>query len=135
MDYCLGFLTDPAGRVLLIEKRRPAWQAGRLNGIGGKLEEGETCEDAMRRECAEETGLVVTHWTNAGLLTFPGGQVHVFHAEVDLELARALTDELLRVVRLADALEGRYPLVDEVQGFLRVVQTLTHTAPPPRLKP
>lgn len=36
--YALGFLFtgEPRNRLaLLIEKRHPAWQAGRLNGLGG----------------------------------------------------------------------------------------------------
>src|SRR5690349_13991679 len=39
--YALGFLFDGTGRVVLIRKRRPAWQAGLLNGVGGKVEPGE----------------------------------------------------------------------------------------------
>jgi 8-oxo-dGTP pyrophosphatase MutT (NUDIX family) len=27
--------------VLLIEKQKPAWQRGKLNGVGGKIEPGE----------------------------------------------------------------------------------------------
>ncbi len=46
-------------KVLLICKKKPEWQKGLLNGVGGKVEE-ETIETAMRREFEEETG-VVTH--------------------------------------------------------------------------
>jgi 8-oxo-dGTP diphosphatase len=54
--YVLGFVFDLEYRdVLLIQKARPAWQAGRLNGLGGKMEEGETSYQAMERELAEET--------------------------------------------------------------------------------
>lgn len=42
--------------VLLIRKLRPAWQAGRLNGVGGKVEFGESPDEAMAREFREETG-------------------------------------------------------------------------------
>lgn len=40
--------------VLLIEKRRPAWQAGRFNLPGGRIQVGETPEQAARRELYEE---------------------------------------------------------------------------------
>lgn len=67
MNYCLGFLTNPeANHVLLMEKHRPAWQAGRLNGIGGKPEGDEASVQAMERECLEETGLEVADWTAMG---------------------------------------------------------------------
>jgi 8-oxo-dGTP diphosphatase len=54
--YVLGFVFDFGFRnVLLIEKKRPEWMMGRLNGLGGKIEEGESPLEAMRRELAEET--------------------------------------------------------------------------------
>lgn len=136
MDYCLGFLTDPTGtQVLLMEKRRPSWQAGRLNGIGGKVEEGEDALGAMVRECREETTLEVADWSPMGTIAFEGGQVHVFHGKADLSLARSATDEQVRTVDLADALQGRYPLVDSVQEILtKLTETLgdTHKARGPR---
>ena len=53
--YVVGFLfVDGVNTVLLIRKKRPAWQAGRLNGPGGKVEPGETFLQAMRREFTEE---------------------------------------------------------------------------------
>ena len=37
-EYVCGLLFSvDRTRVLLIRKRRPAWQAGRLNGVGGKV--------------------------------------------------------------------------------------------------
>ena len=119
MNYCLGFLTNPeATHVLLMEKRRPAWQAGRLNGIGGKLEGDETGVEAMERECLEETGLAVSDWTAMGSIAFEGGTVFVFRGMADLSLARSTTDEQVRVVKLDEAIEGLYPLVDSVQEAL-----------------
>jgi 8-oxo-dGTP diphosphatase len=56
--YVLGFIFDQArDHVLLINKLRPAWQCGKLNGIGGKVEPGESFPQAMIRECHEETGI------------------------------------------------------------------------------
>lgn len=57
-SYVVGFMFNPArDLVLLIEKDRPVWQAGKLNGVGGKLEDGEDPMFAMVREFKEETGI------------------------------------------------------------------------------
>ena len=66
-------------RVLLIRKKRPWWQAGLLNGVGGKIEEGETPLQAMRREFQEETGVDVPdqHWFEFGRLSWKDEKVDV----------------------------------------------------------
>ena len=46
-------------RVLLGMKKR-GFGEGRWNGFGGKLHEGETCEEAALRELEEESGLKAT---------------------------------------------------------------------------
>lgn len=56
--YVAGFAFDHVlQRVAMIRKTKPAWQAGRHNGIGGKLEAGETPLNAMVREFQEETSV------------------------------------------------------------------------------
>lgn len=60
MEYVCGFLfSEDESKVALIVKQKPAWQAGRMNGIGGKLEVGETHFEAMSREFLEETGVSI----------------------------------------------------------------------------
>ena len=49
---------QPGEKILLVKKDRPAWQSGRLNLVGGKIEEGETPEQAALRELKEEAGFV-----------------------------------------------------------------------------
>ncbi len=61
--YVVGFLFDESmSNVALIRKNKPAWQAGLLNGIGGKIEDGEAPAYAMSREFKEEAGLWVATW-------------------------------------------------------------------------
>jgi 8-oxo-dGTP pyrophosphatase MutT (NUDIX family) len=59
--------TDIASSVVLIRKNRPEFQAGLLNGVGGKIEteRGESPRRAMVREFFEETGVQTTpdEWT------------------------------------------------------------------------
>ena len=65
--YVLGFMfSRDLERVLLIRKNRPAFQAGKFNGIGGKIEGTvkplETPLQAMVREFEEEAGQKITDW-------------------------------------------------------------------------
>ena len=54
--YVAGFAFNMDGdRVLLVLKKKPAWQNGRLNAIGGKIEANESPLQAMVREFREET--------------------------------------------------------------------------------
>lgn len=56
--YTLGFIfTKDLKKVLLMRKTKPAWQAGRLNGVGGKIEPGEDAVTCIAREVEEETNL------------------------------------------------------------------------------
>lgn len=58
--YVLGFAftaNSALTRLALIGKTKPRWQAGKLNGVGGKIEPGEEAHDAMQREFREETGV------------------------------------------------------------------------------
>ena len=56
-------------RVLLIRKKR-GLGAGKFNGVGGKLEPGETELAAIHREAREELGITLIHPEPRGLLHF-----------------------------------------------------------------
>lgn len=74
-----------APRVLLGMKKR-GFGAGRWNGFGGKLHEGETLEDAAQREVREEAGIEVKDLEEVGQIDFEfrGNleilEVHIFRA-------------------------------------------------------
>jgi len=64
IEYVAGFLFNTAHRnVALVRKNKPTWQAGKLNGIGGKVEPGEYPAQAMAREFKEETGAIIDEFT------------------------------------------------------------------------
>ena len=71
------------GKVLLGMKKR-GFGAGRWNGFGGKMEEGETIEQATLRELYEEVGIKDGELSKAGVLEFSFEndekiiQVHIF---------------------------------------------------------
>jgi mutator protein MutT len=55
--------------ILLAMKKRGLGQ-GRFNGVGGKIEPGETVEQAMVRECQEEVEVTPTQFTQVARLDF-----------------------------------------------------------------
>ncbi|CAI9580544.1 unnamed protein product [Staurois parvus] len=73
-------------RILLGMKKR-GFGAGRWNGFGGKLQAGETIEQAAKRELWEESGLTVDTLQKIGEIKFEfvGNteilDVHVFRAD------------------------------------------------------
>jgi 8-oxo-dGTP diphosphatase len=81
-----GFMFDSIENVVLIEKIKPAWQKGRYNGVGGKIEPGENAREAMVREFMEETGVQtkLEDWTWKIHLLGPDYEVYFFSANVDL---------------------------------------------------
>jgi len=106
-EYCLGFMFDPRGLVCaLIRKNKPAWQKGKLNGVGGKIEPGETPIDAMVREFQEEAGIFVPadRWTKFCRLQWSGGVVHVFKSFGTLGGITSMTDEHVDVWSIPETL-------------------------------
>ncbi len=73
------------GRILLGMKKR-GFGMGKWNGFGGKVQPGETIEEAARRELFEEVGLEVPELEKIGIneFEFPNNpvalEVHVYKA-------------------------------------------------------
>ena len=63
------------GQYLMLNrnKKKNDLNGGKWIGVGGKLETGESPEEALLREVKEETGLTLTHYTRRGLVTFCSG--------------------------------------------------------------
>ncbi len=105
--YSLGFVFNTMQtHVLLLRKARPAWQAGKLNGIVGHIEPGELPIDAMVREFAEEAGVrtILRDWNLFAVMDGGDAQagqpqntaaVYCYEATDDhiFSYARAKTDE------------------------------------------
>ena len=108
-SYVIGFCFDDrremARYVLLIRKRRPAWMAGKLNGIGGKIEAGETPRNAMVREFREEAGRDVAGWASVAHIECAGECALSIWAAIDPVAffeAQTVTDEKVEAVSLRD---------------------------------
>lgn len=97
--YVLGFLMD-SGFVVLVKKERPLWQKGKLNGVGGHIEEGENEYDAMYREFLEETGMKIEKWAKFCVMSGPednGWEVSCFWAYGNLSRCKTKTDEKVEI--------------------------------------
>lgn len=73
-------------KILLGFKKR-GFGSNRWNGFGGKLEPGETPEEAAKREIQEESGIRVSDLEEVGVIDFEFTsnpeilEVHIFKAE------------------------------------------------------
>lgn len=102
-EYVCGFAFDRTEHVVLIKKQRPAWQSELMNGIGGKVEVGESPLSAMVREFTEETGTVCEEWSLYANIVFPTSKIYFYRAFLeDLQGMRTVTDEEIIVAPLID---------------------------------
>jgi 8-oxo-dGTP diphosphatase len=104
IEYCVGFFIKN-NVVALIEKKRPSWQKGKLNGIGGKIEQNELAYNAMVREFEEEAGVKtkIEDWSLR--LSLSGIDEFIVHfflytGSVLLEEIKQCTDEEVKLVSL-----------------------------------
>ena len=115
VKYVLGFVLDnKMERIALIFKNRPDFLAGKWNALGGKVEEGETEKEAVKREVEEESGLVIEEkdWQPVGVIQdnkdkeVDEFKVDIFYALTnDISKAKTLTDEEVEVFYISDVLK------------------------------
>jgi 8-oxo-dGTP diphosphatase len=123
---CVGAIVrDPAGRLLLVRRANPPAQ-GLWSIPGGRVEAGESAEDAVVRELAEETGLHGTVEREVGTVRrgAPGGGTYVirdFVVSVDAVGTPVAGDDAADVAWVEldelDALPTSPGLVDALAGW------------------
>ena len=84
VDVAVGVLVDPAGRFLLTSRPAGKVYAGYWEFPGGKLEPGESVEDALRRELHEELGITIgpVHPWKVDMMDYPHALVRLHFCKV-----------------------------------------------------
>jgi 8-oxo-dGTP diphosphatase len=119
--YVVGIIFDTAcENTLLIRKNRPVWQAGRLNGVGGRIEADETPYAAMVRECEEECGLVLENWSLVKIYSDKKHFAVYYFATTtsNLSFALSITDECLEIWKVENLHNAN--IVPPTEDFLNI---------------
>lgn len=114
------------GRLLLAQRARPPELAGRWELPGGKVEAGESEEDALERELREELGVeTAVHEPLGGEVALPGGLIlRAYRVDLISGTPEPLEHSDLRWVDV-DALRT-IDLVDADRGWMpELVELLT----------
>jgi 8-oxo-dGTP diphosphatase len=134
VDVAVGVLIDPDGRFLLTSRPEGKVYAGHWEFPGGKLEAGETVEQALRRELHEELGIAIgaaQAW-KIELMDYPHARVRLHFCKVydwagDFEMRerQAMAWQTLPV-QVVPVLPGTVPVLRwfaEERGFSGATHT------------
>ena len=119
VDVAVGVLIDAQGRFLLTSRPQGKVFAGHWEFPGGKLEAGETVEQALRRELHEELGIdiaAVQAW-KIELMDYPHARVRLHFCKVfewagsfEMREQQSMTWQTLPVT-VAPVLPGTVPVL------------------------
>lgn len=115
--FVLAFLfTEDRRQVVLMRRTRPAWQAGRVNALGGAMTIGESSLVAARREVREEAGVDVAEWVEVLVWDDADYRMHVVRAVTELARdAHTMEDQEVFLAEL-DALPAN--VIDNLRWLL-----------------
>ena len=90
---------------ILLAKKKRGFGKGKFNGVGGKIQSGETNENAMIREAQEEIGITPIQYEKVAEITF------------DEIFDKGVHEEILMHVFLAEKYSGTPIETDEMKPF------------------
>jgi 8-oxo-dGTP diphosphatase len=128
VDVAVGVLIDRDDRFLLTSRPEGKVYAGYWEFPGGKLEAGESVEQALRRELHEELGITIgaaSPWKTE-LVDYPHARVRLhfckvfdWHGEFEMRERQAMAWQSLPVA-VAPVLPGTIPVLEwfaQERGF------------------
>ena len=124
--------TPDLQHVFLVEKNRPAWQAGHLNGIGGHKKAGESYLACCIREVLEEANIRLCDWRHFGTMTFVDATVKCYAAILShgaVPAVKSRTDEPIRQLSLTDVVIHRHRCLSNIPWLVNAAfeHLNTHT--------
>lgn len=127
MKYVLGAMfNDDLTKLCLILKNTPSWQAGQYNLVGGKVEEGETGNQAMAREFLEETSVDTSpeSWFPVVTSKGPDFTIDVFVISTnEVDNVTSITEEQVVIFDLENLPPNLVHQTDEyIKRALRVIR-------------
>ena len=101
VNFTMGIVFSPDLKdMYLLRKDHPDWQAGLLNGVGGKLQDGENYASAMARESQEEASYA-GDWNHLGSMRGNNDvgafQCDVFYSVMGAEAKEPKTTEAEKI--------------------------------------
>ena len=119
VDVAVGVLIDGQGRFLLTSRPAGKVYAGYWEFPGGKVEAGESIEDALRRELQEELGITIgpaVPW-KIELMDYPHARVRLhfckvfaWHGDFEMREAQSMAWQTLPV-EVSPVLPGTVPVL------------------------
>ena len=119
MEVAVGVLIDGQGRFLLTSRPAGKVYAGYWEFPGGKVEPGESIEQALRRELQEELGITIgpaTPW-QVELMDYPHARVRLhfckvfaWHGDFEMREGQAMAWQTLPV-DVKPVLPGTVPVL------------------------
>ena len=127
LEYVCGFMFNQGlSKVALIRKNRPAFQKGKLNGVGGSLETADfSIWSCMAREFNEEAGVETDPNSWSYYATINGVnddgekfKVYFFACKGDLTKLKTTSDEEITIVDVNTIHALRTDLVDNTSWLV-----------------
>lgn len=133
VEVAVGILFDRAGRFLMTSRPADKVCAGQWEFPGGKIEAGETVEQALARELHEELGITIgtaRRW-KVELVDYPHARVrlhfckvHAWQGSLQMREGQRMAWQTLPV-QVAPVLRGTLPVLAWLaaeQGFVGATQ-------------